>query len=284
LRTTLGPGWYLRLPALWSLDVHGDLEGAMRFAPNLGEMLRTIERYGSVRWPLARWQLRTGRRHALLTAVRTDVIPEPDWQMLVAIFFLTLIKVLEVAYPDAARQVAAELEGPIPVTPAEADAVFQVPVKWGAAVSTAFIPLRLLEMPSALADPRGYAAMLIALEAQIADEPERETLSVKVANLLGHEPNLRLRGVELAKRLGLSLRTLERNLAREGTTLRQQRDTASQTAFRALLRRPEHNLATIAERLGYSDESALSRATRRWFGYSAAEARKRLRVETPIKN
>jgi AraC-like DNA-binding protein len=68
---------------------------------------------------------------------------------------------------------------------------------------------------------------------------------------------------ELAHRLAVSPRTLQRQLAAHGTSLRAEINTAR----RDLANRLSQNGATnslIALRLGYSDTRALRRAVRRW--------------------
>ena len=101
---------------------------------------------------------------------------------------------------------------------------------------------------------------------------------MRVANLLVDGTERRVTGEDISHRLGVSLRTLERHLDREDISLRQLRDASNQAVFEAMVRRPARpSLAAIAEALGFSDESALSRATRRWYGQSAAEARRRMR-------
>jgi AraC-like DNA-binding protein len=274
MRAAFGPGWHFQFPALWSLDVQGDLEAAMRFAPTLGDMLRLVERYGNARWPLAEWQLGRSGSQFELTSRRTEFVPQPDWQMLGVIFGMNTRTVLEVAFPDAVDLLTLGIEGPSPIPEASAEALLGQAITWNARKHIAKLPLELASMPSNLADPRSFAALTHALEAQLGRP--MQSWRVRVENLLGDSIETRPAGSELAARLGLSLRTLERHLAREGTSLRQLRDQSGRAMFESLLRGPGMGLAAVAARLGYCDESALSRATRRWYGCTAAEARRRL--------
>jgi AraC-like DNA-binding protein len=99
---------------------------------------------------------------------------------------------------------------------------------------------------------------------------------MQVANILGDQQAGRSSVADVAKSLRLSVRTLERNLARDGNSFRSLQDEALKRRFKRLAADPDLSLATIAERLGYGDESALSRATRRWFETTAAKARRDL--------
>ncbi len=280
LRNVMGDGWYLRLPAFWSLDVQGDLEGAMRFAPTLGDLVDVVARYGSARWPVMQWHTRNEAQHVALVSTRTETIPPAEWQMLGALCDLNLQTVLDIAFPGVAEQIVVHISGPSPLPENELRNVFKCQVVWESDIQAALIPKRLLALTSSLADPRGYMAMKIALEAQLHAEGRTESWAARVANLFGDGGQRRLAGEDLAHRLGVSLRTLERNLVRERTSLRRLRDESNQSAFETMARRPARpSLAEIADALGFSDESGLSRATRRWYGESAAAARRRMRPD-----
>lgn len=280
LRNVMGEGWYLRMPALWSLDVQGDLEGAMRFAPTLGDLIDVVARYGTARWPVMRWHTRTEAQHIALISTRTELIPATEWQMLGALCDLNLQTVLEIAYPGVAEQMVVHISGKPPLPEAELGKIFKCQVVWEAEFQAAMLPRKLLGMASSLADPRGFMAMKIALEAQLQAYGRPDSWTIRVANLLGDGTERRITGEDMAHRLGVSLRTLERQLDREGTSLRKLRDENNQAVFEAMVRRPSRpSLSAIADALGFSDESALSRATRRWYGQSAAEARRRMRPD-----
>ncbi|MET0592972.1 MAG: helix-turn-helix domain-containing protein [Polyangiaceae bacterium] len=79
---------------------------------------------------------------------------------------------------------------------------------------------------------------------------------------------------DIARAIGLGTRTLRRRLAEEGTTLREVLDAVRFDLATARLARSEVSLARIAFELGFSDQTALSRAFRRWSGQSPAEFRR----------
>ncbi|WP_183092760.1 AraC family transcriptional regulator [Nocardioides stalactiti] len=73
-------------------------------------------------------------------------------------------------------------------------------------------------------------------------------------------------GDEIAERLAMSPQTLRRRLAAEETSLRRLRDDVLRDAAVAALVAGEESMAEIAERLGFSEPSAFTRAFRRWTG------------------
>lgn len=70
----------------------------------------------------------------------------------------------------------------------------------------------------------------------------------------------------IAGRLGMHERTLHRRLTRAGTSFRHEVQTARQTVAMQLLGHTDLPIATIAERVGYTDATAFTRAFRRWCG------------------
>lgn len=79
---------------------------------------------------------------------------------------------------------------------------------------------------------------------------------------------------DIARAIGVGARTLRRRLAAEGTSLREVLDAVRFDLAAARLARSEVSLAQIAFELGFSDQTALSRAFRRWTGQSPAEFRR----------
>ncbi|WP_280476820.1 helix-turn-helix domain-containing protein [Nocardia farcinica] len=71
----------------------------------------------------------------------------------------------------------------------------------------------------------------------------------------------------VARRLATSPRTLQRRLAAHGTTWRQELDLARHERARVLLA-GGRTTAAVAERLGFTDDRALRKASRRWRGVS----------------
>lgn len=81
---------------------------------------------------------------------------------------------------------------------------------------------------------------------------------------------------DLAVALGLSVRSLQRQLQLEGQRWTTVVDTARRDALAALLQQGV-SLEDAAQRLGYHDASSLSRAARRWFGKTPGQWRQQPR-------
>ena len=80
---------------------------------------------------------------------------------------------------------------------------------------------------------------------------------------------------QVARELNLQLRTLHRRLQAEGTTFQQIKDEVRRDTMRYYLERTELSLADISEKLGFAEQSILTRSSNRWFGMPPSEFRKR---------
>jgi AraC-like DNA-binding protein len=97
----------------------------------------------------------------------------------------------------------------------------------------------------------------------------------ELSSVLGEgEPSIQ----HVARKLGLTPRTLQRRLADSGGyTFRKLVDEVREQAGRSYIERTQLSLIEITYLLGYSDPSAFSRAFRRWTGTTPAEHRLRAR-------
>jgi AraC-like DNA-binding protein len=77
----------------------------------------------------------------------------------------------------------------------------------------------------------------------------------------------------VAERLGLHTRTLHRRLSREGTSFRHIRDEVRRDAAAYYLQNTDLGIKEISERLGFAEQSALSRRARKWFSGSPSDLR-----------
>jgi AraC-like DNA-binding protein len=80
----------------------------------------------------------------------------------------------------------------------------------------------------------------------------------------------------IARRLGISARTLQRRLEGEGTSFAQVLDETRREAALALLADPAYSVGTVSRGVGYADQFAFNKAFRRWTGRSPSAYRREL--------
>ncbi len=82
---------------------------------------------------------------------------------------------------------------------------------------------------------------------------------------------------EVAQRMGLSGRTLQRRLADQGLAYQDLVETARRDLAEELLARTEYSLAEVAFLTGYAEQSTFARAFKRWHGDTPASFRRTAR-------
>lgn len=113
------------------------------------------------------------------------------------------------------------------------------------------------------------------LRARLLDGEEREALH-RIKGAIAENARRGEFGVEaLARRLGVGLRTLQRQGREEGVSLRDLLDEAREAHARRLLEDSRLSVEEVSFLVGYSAESAFRRAFKRWTGTSPSEVRRR---------
>ena len=104
----------------------------------------------------------------------------------------------------------------------------------------------------------------------------RRTLAAEVrAAVAAALPDGQPNKSQVARRLGMSERSLHRRLADDGHTFQDIATQARRDAAESLLRSSDHTLADVAFLTGFSDQTAFSRAFKRWTGHTPAAFRQR---------
>lgn len=157
-------------------------------------------------------------------------------------------------------------------------------VRFAQPTSRLSLPWALLELPLRKSDPA-----LLALLDQQADRLLKEVTQVSAAveswrrTLVSLIREGRTSLAALADAYHLSPRTLQRKMAEHGTNFQRLLDETRQHLADGYLRDPTLELAEIALLLGYSEQSAFTRAFKAWAGVAPAQWRKNLRsVAVPV--
>jgi AraC-like DNA-binding protein len=100
---------------------------------------------------------------------------------------------------------------------------------------------------------------------EVTPSPTRQRVRAILIRRLSDGEHTR---VKVANAMGMSERTLHRRLEAEGVTFQQVLDDTRRELAEQYMMRSDLSLADIAYLLGFSDQSSLFRASRRWFGIS----------------
>lgn len=152
-------------------------------------------------------------------------------------------------------------------------AFFRCPLHFGAEHDALLFDEPTLAIEPPLGD-EGLSAFLLGQLESVRAQLEDRTLEARVhraiTDALCDGPPSR---EQIARRMGMSERTLQRRLADEGLTFRDVANRARREVAQSLLTLPDHTLAEVAFLTGFSDQSAFHRAFKRWSGQTPQEFR-----------
>ncbi len=155
---------------------------------------------------------------------------------------------------------------PRPASIVEAHSFFGCPVRYGARHNALDLDAATLEARAKLAD-QGLSAFLLAhLERLRSEQTERSLVSAVHATITDLLPDGAPKKAVIARRLGMSERTLHRRLAEHGETFQSIVTRSRREVAEMLLADERHSLAEVAFLTGFADQSAFQRAFKTWTG------------------
>jgi AraC-like DNA-binding protein len=165
-----------------------------------------------------------------------------------------------------------------PADTAEYQRIFRCPVLFDQADNALIFPKRLLATPLGQADAQ-VRLMLDAYADRLLGEIQQghSVLDRARLELSRQLPEVGADLQQIAARLALSPRTLQRRLREAGLSFNQLVDETRQQLVLHYLRDPALELAEIAFLVGFSEPGSLARAFRRWTGQSPGEYRRCLK-------
>jgi AraC-like DNA-binding protein len=153
-------------------------------------------------------------------------------------------------------------------------AYFGCPVRFGQPLTRLVMPLSSLQMPLRQPDPLLRQLMEEQVDAALANLPEGDDLGELTSRVVAHlAPHGMPELDQVAHALRLSPRVYYRRLADRGLNFRALREQTLQQLAQLHLRDPRLTLADISVLLGYAEQSAFSRAFKRWTGLSPLQWR-----------
>jgi AraC-like DNA-binding protein len=149
---------------------------------------------------------------------------------------------------------------------------FKAPLRFDTGETSLVFAKAWLEKPLLSADPLLHTMMRqrVTEQASLANDDVASQLRRMLPSLVSTKSDSL---AVAAKRVGLAARTLNRRLAAEGTSYLQLREEARYAIARQLLTETRMPAYQVADRLGYANASAFTRAFRQWSGTAPAEWR-----------
>ena len=264
LRSPAFPITYARRISIDHFDVLGF---AAKTADDLAGAVDRFVRYHRIWTTSSRWQVRADATRFEMVFVREG--PRA----------LGLRCATEAALAEAVqlgRQIAGPDVQPLRVRfthPAPADTRahaehFAAPLEFAAGRDSVEYPAALMRRPLLLRDAAMARFFARQLDQRVDSEPSlRDAVDALVrAALPDGPPSMQA----IARKLGLSPRTLHRRLAELGTSYQAVFEDTRRALAEQLVRDPRHPLAEVAFMLGFAELRGFYRAFRRWTGQTPA--------------
>lgn len=164
-----------------------------------------------------------------------------------------------------------------PADTSEHARIFRCPVLFEQADNALVFPKRLLTTPLGQADAQVRLMLDAYAERQLGEIRLGQSLLERARLELSRQlPQTGADLQQIAARLALSPRTLQRRLREAGLSFNQLVDETRQQLVLHYLRDPALELAEIAFLVGFSEPASLARAFRRWTGQSPGDYRRHL--------
>lgn len=163
------------------------------------------------------------------------------------------------------------------------EAYFRCPVTFGADIDAIVLPVDRLDQPNAVGDESIWQFLTSHIEETLVEHEHEETperrVVLQIADMLSDGvPPL----PSVAGGLGMSARTLQRRLAEHGVTYQNLVNQARLELARSLMEETDYSLAEIAFLTGFSEQSAFSRAFKRWAGQTPGAFRSQSRPSRQV--
>jgi AraC-like DNA-binding protein len=254
----------LRAATALGTESFGVIGFACMTSPTVAESFARLARFYGVLSTASRWSLRDEPPHSALVF---EIERGPPLATQAATIFALAEIVHFGALMTGRRVPVVEARLPVPPPPASPTyrAHFGAPVRWNAGDAAIVLSAEALQIPLVRAD----ASMLAYFERQAAELAARhaheEELPLRVRRLViqslpAGPPSLEL----IARRVGVSARSLRRHLQAQGTSFHALVEQIRSDLARQYLCDPRLTISEIAFLVGFSELSPFQRAFRRW--------------------
>lgn len=278
LRQSGDPQIALRMAEVILPGAFGVVEYVCRSAPTLGDALRQWVRYLNLLDDAVEVGLVEEGPHACLRVLHESEAPAPASHELCFALVVARARMM-CERPPRVRSVDFTHRAPGDATAYER--WFGAPVRFGAATTQLVLPRDELLVPLATADPNLLLILSRHADELSARDRGAPLLTAQVQRVLRAALRTDEAGVEqVARRLGLTARSLQRRLKDEGSSFQAVREgVRRELAVRYL--DDDLSISEISFLLGFSEPSAFFRAFKRWTGLTPIESRARRRALAP---
>ena len=265
------PCFGLRAGEIWHPSHLGALGYAWLASGTLREALNRLERYVHVLSNIVDLKIEAvqGRLNISVShAPMSFYIPARADQ-----FFAIIMSMCRVNLNPELNPVAVQFIHDAPPCAGDYFAYFKAPVTFGAERNCLGLPIDQVDIPLKGYNPeilRMHDEIIVRHIAQLNKEDIVQRVKCAILDML---PSGQVSDEKVARKVNMSVRTLQRNLKNEGTTFGTLLDAVRRELAEDYVRDPNMSLTEIAFILGFSEQSAFARAFKRWAGVAPGKYR-----------
>jgi AraC-like DNA-binding protein len=270
MRMTANPQLALNIATATPAGAFGVVEYVCRSSATVGEALRQWVRYLNLLDDAVTVALVTEGDRAYLRVERESEAPAPaSHELCWALVAKQTRELSTVPF----RLHAVELAHRAPGDVAAYRAWFDAPVVFGAERTQLVLPVAALEASLVSSDPKLLAILTRAADELARQTPAEPTLTASAKRVLREALRSDQATIDdVAAKLGLTSRSLQRRLKDEGTAFQTVREEVRRELAQRYLA-DGLSIAEISFLLGFSEPSAFFRAFKRWTGKTPLESR-----------
>ncbi len=274
VRLTGDPQLALRIADSTPPGAFGLVEYLCRAAPTVGEALRQWVRFLNLLDDAVVVGLVVEGGVGYLRVVSESEAPAPaSHELCFALVCATIRRSVQPSVNGQPfRPLSVEFTHRAPAELRPYELAFDAPVRFGAANTQLVLASTALQTPMSSSDP-GLLAILARHAEELKSRERAPPLTTEVRRALQQALQNDQTTIEaVARRLGVTPRTLQRRLEDEGTTFQALRESTRRDLAAHYLDQ-DLSIAEISFLLGFSEPSAFFRAFKRWTGITPQEAR-----------
>ena len=268
----------IRVGSSMRCDDYGAFGLAWKSALNLRGSYQRAERYGRVLTSVALYELLEEGDRAFMVLHRAGMrrlgLRISNEQTIVAV-----TQISREVFQEAFVPIAIHFRHPAPSDLSAHHEYFGCPVHYDSDRDTVEVSQAHLSARNRLGDASISAFLDAHMDQELANLPDGDGLDRRVRSEVSQSLSEGLPSVNaVAARLGLSGRTLQRRLAGQGLAFQDLVDQARQELAEQLLRRTDYALVEVAFLTGFTEQSAFTRAFKRWRGQTPSRFRQVVRA------
>jgi AraC-like DNA-binding protein len=265
----------LRTGASMRCDDYGALGLAFKAAPTLRGSYARVVRYARLWTSVVEYETQDAGDETWFTLHR-DGVRRLGLRLSNEATLASAVAIGREVTPDGVfnpREV--HISHPAPKSTHHHKAYFECPVVFGSDRDALLIDNAAIDGPNRLGD-RGITQFLLGhLDQELAQVTAKTSLRERTREVIARSLSEGLPRMEdVARRLGMSVRSLHRRLADDGLSFQILTEHTRRELAEGLLRDELYTISEIAFLTGFSEQSAFNRAFKRWGGVTPANYRK----------